>query len=85
MSFQIVITGHFESGSPGKFNKNASASLMYGAGNPKPVLCDNLQVQDGEESRKGVRERGHMYMYECESWTLKKAKSQRFDAFKLWC
>lgn len=41
MSFQIVITGHFESGSPGKFNKNASASLMYGAGNPKH--CDNLE------------------------------------------
>ena len=37
-------------------------------------------VRDGEESRKGVRERGHMYMYECESWTLKKAESQRFDA-----
>ena len=55
------------------------------AGNPKPVLYDNLQVGDGEESRKGVQERRHMYMYECESWTLKKAECQRFDAFKLWC
>ena len=24
-------------------------------------------------------------MYECESWTIKKAEHQRNDAFKLWC
>ena len=24
-------------------------------------------------------------MYECESWTINKAESQRIDAFKLWC
>ena len=24
-------------------------------------------------------------MYGCESWTIKKVESQRFDAFKLWC
>ena len=24
-------------------------------------------------------------MYECESWTLKKAEYQRIDAFELWC
>ena len=24
-------------------------------------------------------------MYGCESWTIKKAKGQRIDAFKLWC
>ena len=24
-------------------------------------------------------------MYECESWTLKKAKHQKVDAFELWC
>ena len=24
-------------------------------------------------------------MYECESWTIKKAECQRTDAFKLWC
>ena len=24
-------------------------------------------------------------MYRCESWTLKKAESQRIDVFKLWC
>ena len=23
--------------------------------------------------------------YSCESWTIKKAKSQRIDAFELWC
>ena len=24
-------------------------------------------------------------MYGCEGWTIKKAKSQRIDAFELWC
>ena len=24
-------------------------------------------------------------MYRCESWTIKKAKHRRIDAFKLWC
>ena len=24
-------------------------------------------------------------MYECESWTIKKAEHQRMDAFELWC
>ena len=24
-------------------------------------------------------------MYGCESWTVKKAESQRIEAFKLWC
>ena len=24
-------------------------------------------------------------MYGCESWTVKKAEPQRFDAFQLWC
>ena len=24
-------------------------------------------------------------MYGCESWTIKKAKCQRIDAFKIWC
>ena len=24
-------------------------------------------------------------MYECESWTIKKAEHQRLDAFELWC
>ena len=26
-----------------------------------------------------------LVMYECESWTLKKAEHQRIDAFELWC
>ena len=24
-------------------------------------------------------------MYECESWTVKKAECRRMDAFELWC
>ena len=27
----------------------------------------------------------HLVMYGCESWTIKKAKSWRIDAFELWC
>jgi len=26
-----------------------------------------------------------MVMYGCESWTVKKAKRRRIDAFELWC
>ena len=26
-----------------------------------------------------------VFMYECESWTIKKAECQRNDAFELWC
>ena len=26
-----------------------------------------------------------VFMYGCESWTIKKAKHQRIDAFELWC
>ena len=26
-----------------------------------------------------------MYMYGCKSWTVKKAKHRRIDAFELWC
>ena len=26
-----------------------------------------------------------LVMYGCESWTIKKAKCQRIDAFELWC
>ena len=28
---------------------------------------------------------GFSSMYGCESWTIKKAESQRIDAFELWC
>ena len=26
-----------------------------------------------------------VFIYECESWTIKKAECQRIDAFELWC
>ena len=26
-----------------------------------------------------------LVMYECESWTVKKAEGRRIDAFELWC
>ena len=40
----------------------------------------------------GLKEKGGsdtcnntVVMYECESWTIKKAEHQRTDAFELWC
>ena len=26
-----------------------------------------------------------VFMYGCESWTIKKAESRRIDAFEMWC
>ena len=26
-----------------------------------------------------------VFMYQCESWTIKKTESQKIDAFELWC
>ena len=26
-----------------------------------------------------------VFMYECESWTVKKAEGRKIDAFELWC
>ena len=34
---------------------------MYDAGNPRPVLCDNLEGWDGEEVGGNSRGRAHMY------------------------
>ena len=35
-----------------------SASLMYEAGHPEPVLRDNLEAQGGEGGRRGVQDGG---------------------------
>ena len=38
---------------------------------------------------KGLYSQSYVFfpldMYECESWTVKKAERPRTDAFKLWC
>ena len=37
---------------------------MYDAGNPKLVLCDNLEGWGGDGGERGVRERGaHVYLW----------------------
>ena len=53
-----------------------------------------------EKSRKHIKKQRHYFankdlssqvmvfavvMYECESWTIKRAEHQRIDAFELWC
>ena len=38
-------------------------------------------------ANKGSSSQGYSFlivMYECESWTIKKAEQQRIDAFELW-
>ena len=35
---------------------------MYDAGNPKPVLCDNLEGWDGEGGGREVPEGGDIYI-----------------------
>ena len=43
----------------------ASGSLVYEAGHPKPVLCDNLEKWDGEGDGGGrfKRESTHVYLW----------------------
>ena len=39
----------------------ASGSLLYDTGNPKPLLCDNLEGWEGEEDGRDVPGGGDMY------------------------
>ena len=34
---------------------------------------------------KDPSSQSYVWMYGCESWTIKKAERQRIDAFELWC
>ena len=38
-----------------------SESLMHDAGNPKPVLWDNLEGRGGEGGERGVQDWGDTY------------------------
>ena len=42
--------------------KTDSGSLMYNAGNPKLVLCDNWRDMVGKEVHGGLGWRGHIYL-----------------------
>ena len=42
--------------------KIAIGSLIYDAGNPNPVLCDNLEGRDGEGGGRGVQEGRDTYI-----------------------
>ena len=47
-----------------------------------------LKIRDITQLTKVHRVKAIVFpvvMYSCESWTIKKAESQRTDAFKLWC
>ena len=48
----------------------------------------NIQKQRHRFANKGLSSQSYVFpvaMYECESWTIKKAERQRIDAFELWC
>ena len=55
--------------------------------NDKPRWC--VEKQRHYSANKGPYSQGHwvfpVVTYSCESWTIKKAESQRFDTFELWC
>ena len=47
-----------------------------------------LKSRDNTLPRKVHRVKAMVFpvvMYECESWTIKKAEHRRIDAFELWC
>ena len=52
---------------------------------------DNMEKQRHYSADKGPYSQGyglpggHVQLYGCESWTVKKTEHQRIDAFKLWC
>ena len=51
----------------------------------KPRLC--VEKQRDYSADKGLYSQGYGFpvvTYSCESWTVKKAESQRIDAFELW-
>ena len=50
---------------------------------------DNILKSRDITVDKGLSSQSYVFfsvvMYGCESWTIKKAEHQRFDAFELWC
>ena len=47
-----------------------------------------LKIRD-ITAKKGLSSQSYFFfpvvMYGCENWTIKKAESQRIDAFEMWC
>ena len=71
-----------KSSSP-KHNNWKMSSLMSSA---KPRQCIKKQIHCF--ANKGLYSQSYGFsvvMYECESWTIKKAEHWRIDAFELWC
>ena len=48
----------------------------------------HIKKQRHHFANKGLYSQSYGFsvvMYECESWTIKKAEHQRIDTFELWC
>ena len=45
--------------------------------NLEPIIQSDISQKE--------KDKYHILMYGCESWTVKKAKCRRIDAFELWC
>ena len=79
MIFQIVITGHTESGSPGKFNKNASVNVMFGREPKASALWQPTGGGWGGKQERGSREETYVYVW---MWELDLKKGW---VPKIWC
>ena len=56
----------------------ASGTLMYDTGNPKLVLCDNLEGWGGEGGGRGVQEGGDTCMPKADLyWCMQKQSQYR--------
>ena len=51
---------------------------MYDAGNPKPMLCDNLGGCDGEGDEKQVQDGGNISIHNVDScWCMAKTHNMQ--------
>ena len=74
------------------------ADFIFGAPKSLQMVTTAMKLKDAPWEKSYGKPRKHItlpiklvkgmvflvVMYECESWTIKKAQCQRIDAFKLW-
>ena len=71
----------------GDFSHEIKRCLLFGR-KVMTNLDSILQSRDITLSTKVCLVKGMVFpvvMYECESWTIKKAECRKIDAFELWC
>ena len=71
--------GRSTSPPPNQHNQKFIGALLEPSAITLYNWCGNGDTERQSDLSKAV------VMYGCESWTIKKAKGQRIDAFELWC